>query len=39
MLLDRGEARYAIYCAVCHEKNGYGNGIIVQRGFAVPPTS
>ena len=38
-LLERGEARYDIYCAPCHEKSGYGNGIIVQRGLKVPPPS
>ncbi|TNF37502.1 MAG: cytochrome c [Deltaproteobacteria bacterium] len=31
-LLDRGERRYAIYCAPCHEQNGRGNGIIAQPG-------
>lgn len=31
-LLDRGEARYDIYCAPCHEKSGLGNGIIAQPG-------
>lgn len=38
-LLARGEARYGIYCAPCHEKSGYGHGIIVQRGLKVPPPS
>ncbi len=38
-LLERGEARYAIYCAPCHEKSGYGQGIVVQRGLKVPPPS
>jgi len=36
-LLDRGEARYAIFCAICHEASGEGDGIVIQRGFAVPP--
>lgn len=38
-LLDRGAARYAIYCAPCHEQSGHGKGVIIQRGFAVPPPS
>jgi len=38
-LLTRGEARFAIYCAPCHEASGYGHGIIVQRGLKVPPPS
>lgn len=38
-LLARGEERYDIYCAPCHEKSGYGKGIIVQRGLKVPPPS
>lgn len=38
-LLARGEARFNIYCAPCHDKNGYGQGIIVQHGLKVPPPS
>jgi len=38
-LLDRGEARFKIYCTPCHEQSGYGKGVIIQRGFAVPPPS
>lgn len=38
-LLDRGEQRYDIFCAPCHEKSGHGHGVIIQRGFAVPPPS
>ncbi|PIE65670.1 MAG: quinol:cytochrome C oxidoreductase [Deltaproteobacteria bacterium] len=38
-LLSRGQARYNIYCAVCHDKTGYGNGIVMQKGFAVPAPS
>src|SRR5947209_15863823 len=37
-LLLRGRERYDIYCAVCHGKDGYGKGIIVQRGFTPPPS-
>ena len=37
-LIDRGAERYNIYCAVCHGRLGYGNGMIVQRGFIRPPS-
>lgn len=34
-VLERGQERYNIYCAVCHY-SGDGGGIIVQRGFVRP---
>lgn len=37
-LLARGQERFNIYCAVCHGPDGYGHGIIVQRGFPAPPS-
>ena len=37
-LLGRGQERYGIYCAVCHGADGYGQGMIVQRGFPAPPS-
>jgi len=37
-VLDRGEGRYNIYCAPCHDKSGSGNGIVRQRGFIPPPS-
>jgi mono/diheme cytochrome c family protein len=37
-LLERGQERYRIYCAPCHSELGEGNGMIVQRGFAPPPS-
>ena len=37
-LLERGQERYDIYCAVCHDYTGSGRGMIVQRGFPPPPT-
>jgi mono/diheme cytochrome c family protein len=30
-LLDRGEERFNIYCAPCHDKTGSGNGAVPQR--------
>jgi cytochrome c553 len=37
-VLERGRERFDIYCSVCHGRTGEGNGIIVQRGFPVPPS-
>jgi len=37
-LLERGQQRFDIYCAVCHGLTGYGDGRIVQRGFPAPPS-
>lgn len=31
--LERGEARYNIYCSPCHSRVGDGNGMVVRRGF------
>ena len=35
--LDRGQERFDIYCAVCHDKAGSGKGIVIKRGFAPAP--
>ena len=37
-LLERGEARYKIYCTPCHGLQGDGNGMIVVRGMKRPPS-
>jgi mono/diheme cytochrome c family protein len=37
-LLLRGEQRYNIYCAPCHDRTGNGNGMIVRRGYRRPPS-
>jgi mono/diheme cytochrome c family protein len=37
-LLLRGRERYNIYCSVCHDRVGRGNGMIVQRGYRRPPS-
>jgi mono/diheme cytochrome c family protein len=37
-LLLRGEQRFNIYCAPCHDRTGSGNGMIVRRGYRPPPT-
>ncbi len=37
-LLTRGQERFTIYCTPCHGQAGYGDGMIVQRGFRRPPS-
>lgn len=37
-VIERGQERYNIYCQPCHGLGGYGDGMIVQRGFAKPPS-
>lgn len=37
-LLKRGQERFNIFCSPCHGPTGYGNGMIVQRGFLHPPS-
>lgn len=36
--LERGRGRYDIYCAPCHGAAGEGNGTVVARGMAPPPS-
>jgi mono/diheme cytochrome c family protein len=36
--LARGQERYNIYCAPCHDKAGTGNGTVAGRGITQPPT-
>ena len=36
--LDRGQEQYNVFCSVCHDRTGAGNGMIVQRGFRRPPS-
>lgn len=37
-ILQRGQERYQIYCQPCHGLAGYGDGLIVKRGLAAPPS-
>jgi mono/diheme cytochrome c family protein len=37
-LLARGRERFDTICAVCHDRTGSGNGMVVQRGFPQPPS-
>ena len=36
--LDRGQERFQAYCQMCHGATGYGDGMIVRRGFRRPPS-
>jgi hypothetical protein len=36
--LDRGQERYNIFCAPCHDTTGNGRGMIVRRGYRQPPS-
>ncbi len=36
-LLLRGQERFNIYCAVCHDQTGAGKGLVISRGFTPPP--
>jgi mono/diheme cytochrome c family protein len=35
-LLLRGQQRFNIYCAPCHDQTGSGHGMIVKRGYPIP---
>ncbi|HEY4310284.1 MAG TPA: cytochrome c [Pirellulales bacterium] len=37
-LVEHGRNRYMIYCVVCHDAAGTGQGKIVQRGYTRPPS-
>lgn len=37
-LLRRGQERFDIFCSVCHGRDGYGQGMVVRRGFPPPPS-
>jgi len=38
-LLRRGQQRYDIFCAACHDRAGSGNGMVAQKGLMPPPPS
>ncbi len=35
-VLNRGQERYQIFCSVCHGLTGYGDGMVVRRGYKKP---
>src|SRR5262249_3011974 len=38
IILERGRDRFNIYCAVCHDRAGTGDGMVPRRGFTRPPS-
>jgi hypothetical protein len=37
-VLQRGQARYDIFCSPCHGRLGDGQGIVVEYGLKAPPS-
>lgn len=37
-VLTRGQQRFNVYCAPCHDSLGNGLGMIVRRGYRRPPS-
>ena len=35
--MKRGQSRYNIFCAPCHDQSGYGQGSVVRRKVGLPP--
>jgi hypothetical protein len=38
-VVHRGQERFNIYCAPCHDRSGTGKGLAVQNGFERGPVS
>ena len=38
-VVQRGQERFNIYCAPCHDRGGTGKGLAVQNGFERGPVS
>ena len=37
-VMARGQERFNVFCAPCHARTGLGDGMVVQRGYARPPS-
>lgn len=37
-VVERGQTRFNVYCAPCHDRTGSGQGMIVKRGYHQPPS-
>jgi len=37
-LLTKGRGQYDAFCSPCHGYAGFGDGVVVQRGFLAPPS-
>lgn len=38
-VLRRGQERFNIFCAACHDRSGSGNGVVLQRAKVVSPAA
>lgn len=36
--IRRGQDRFEVFCSPCHGRVGYGDGMVVRRGFSPPPS-
>lgn len=37
-LVKQGQDAFNINCSMCHGRDGFGEGIVIQRGFPRPPS-
>ena len=37
-VMERGRERFDIFCAPCHGRTGWGDGLVVRRGYRRPPS-
>jgi mono/diheme cytochrome c family protein len=37
-MIRHGQEAFDINCSACHGRDGYGEGMVVQRGFPQPPS-
>jgi mono/diheme cytochrome c family protein len=37
-VLVHGQDRFDVFCSPCHGRTGYGDGMVVRRGFIPPPS-
>ena len=37
-VMARGQERFNIYCSPCHGRTGFGDGMVVRRGYRRPPS-
>ena len=38
LVMARGQQRFDIYCSPCHGRTGFGDGMVVRRGYRRPPS-
>ena len=37
-IVERGKLMYERYCVPCHDENGAGKGLVIEKGFPAPPS-